>query len=250
MTTNTATATATATYAKLRSGEWGVRVSGKVSPDQTVTVTTRAGAKKTERISEVLWTGDGITLATIVPQTPIFVSMLPSVTKSRVSITVTARREAYVATRDAAIPADYMRRSGARDGGVVQIDGEMTRESGIGLAEQAFRWHELARLDEIHARAGLQNQYTFARAVLPDGRAIYRETQMLSFGDDLRTTFWLPRDIWGRIVRAEIAQAGITPESALVWLGKYRGCVGTEVYEYAAEGDHHEEDLRAPADRP
>ena len=57
------------TYTKLKSGEWGVRVVGDAKRGQTVTVTTKAGKTKTERIDAVLWHGNGISLCSISRQT-------------------------------------------------------------------------------------------------------------------------------------------------------------------------------------
>lgn len=58
------------TYTKLHSGEWGVRINGAANVGDTVTVTTRAGATKTERIAKVIWTGNGVTLAAIATNAP------------------------------------------------------------------------------------------------------------------------------------------------------------------------------------
>ena len=47
-----------ASYTKLRSGEWGARVLG--DPPQAgdeITVTTKKGDKKQERVKIVIWTG-------------------------------------------------------------------------------------------------------------------------------------------------------------------------------------------------
>jgi hypothetical protein len=45
-------------YAKLREGDWGIRVVGrKPSPGQTVEVTTKAGKVNQEMIGTVLWSG-------------------------------------------------------------------------------------------------------------------------------------------------------------------------------------------------
>lgn len=47
------------TYTKLRNGSWGIRILGgdKPNPGTVVTVTTKAGATKTETIDHVLFTG-------------------------------------------------------------------------------------------------------------------------------------------------------------------------------------------------
>lgn len=59
---------ATATYTKLRDGTWGLKVIDTVTVGQTVTVTTKAGAQKSETIGAVLWTGPNYTVCTIVPK--------------------------------------------------------------------------------------------------------------------------------------------------------------------------------------
>ncbi len=47
----------TATYTKLNDGAWGVRALGAVKAGAAVTVTTKAGAVKSERVARVLWSG-------------------------------------------------------------------------------------------------------------------------------------------------------------------------------------------------
>jgi hypothetical protein len=54
------------TYTKLRDGSWGIRTTEAVTAGQTVTVTKKGGETKQETVGRVLWTGDGITLATVV----------------------------------------------------------------------------------------------------------------------------------------------------------------------------------------
>src|SRR3954465_9181542 len=56
-----------ATYTKLKSGEWGVRVEGKPTTGCRITVMTKSGASKVETIGKVLWSGNGVSLCTIVP---------------------------------------------------------------------------------------------------------------------------------------------------------------------------------------
>lgn len=55
-------------YCKLRSGDWGVRVPGKPKPGQTISVQTKGGKVKTETIESVIWTGNGVSLCSIVPR--------------------------------------------------------------------------------------------------------------------------------------------------------------------------------------
>ena len=56
-----------ATYAKLKNGDWGVRVQGVTTVGATVQVTKRDGSSKTETIAKVLWSGEGISLCAIRP---------------------------------------------------------------------------------------------------------------------------------------------------------------------------------------
>lgn len=53
-----------ATYTKLKDGSWGLRGAG-LTAGARVTVTTKAGVTKTETVGRVLWTGNGISIATI-----------------------------------------------------------------------------------------------------------------------------------------------------------------------------------------
>lgn len=55
-----------ASYTKLKSGEWGIRVPGTATAGQTVNVVTKAGKSKTETIARVVWTGNGVSLCTVV----------------------------------------------------------------------------------------------------------------------------------------------------------------------------------------
>ncbi len=54
-----------ASYTKLKSGEWGIRVQGAAKQWQTVSVTTKAGKNKTETVTKVIWSGNGVTLCAI-----------------------------------------------------------------------------------------------------------------------------------------------------------------------------------------
>lgn len=53
------------TYTKLRDGSWGLRISGSAQAGQTISVTKKSGDSKTETVGRILWTGNGITLATV-----------------------------------------------------------------------------------------------------------------------------------------------------------------------------------------
>lgn len=56
----------TITYTKLRSGAWGVRGPAEsVRSGSTIVVSKRDGSTKTETVGRVLWTGDGIALASL-----------------------------------------------------------------------------------------------------------------------------------------------------------------------------------------
>lgn len=54
------------TYTKLRDGSWGIRSTDKVRTGDAVTVRKQSGETKTETVDKILWTGDGVTLASIV----------------------------------------------------------------------------------------------------------------------------------------------------------------------------------------
>lgn len=57
-----------ATYTKLRSGDWGVRITGPVAQGDLVSVTKKSGEISWETISKVVWSGNGVSLCAIVPQ--------------------------------------------------------------------------------------------------------------------------------------------------------------------------------------
>jgi hypothetical protein len=61
-----------ATYTKLRTGAWGVRVQSELPPmvGQTIFVSTKAGATKSERVSSIVWSGGGVFLCSIAASTP------------------------------------------------------------------------------------------------------------------------------------------------------------------------------------
>jgi hypothetical protein len=138
------------------------------------------------------------------------------------------------------IPADYRLRHGSMYGGVVSIDGEQMSEPGITaprlpwerLATHQTRVRDLTGTSSINGR--VQDEEDLYRAITSDGRPIYRIASSRGFGDDLRETYYLPEDLWQRMLLAEISARGITRESAQQWLAQYRGCVGTELYEFAA----------------
>jgi len=60
-----------ATYTKLRSGAWGVKLTGIAGTvPATVTVTKRDGSTKVERIADVVWKGDGAMICTLAASSP------------------------------------------------------------------------------------------------------------------------------------------------------------------------------------
>jgi len=57
------------TYAKLNTGDWGVRVEGvKPAEGAALTVTKKDGTQKKEVIERVLWSGQGVYLCAIAPK--------------------------------------------------------------------------------------------------------------------------------------------------------------------------------------
>lgn len=56
------------TYTKLRDGSWGLRGDG-LAAGAKVTVTKKSGESKVETVGKVLWTGNGVSLATIATET-------------------------------------------------------------------------------------------------------------------------------------------------------------------------------------
>ena len=139
------------------------------------------------------------------------------------------------------IPADYKTRHGAAFGGDVVIDGECISEPALDTSRLAWvrvasherRVRNLTGQSTINGR--VSDSQSLYSAVVADGRTIYRISSSHQFGDDLRETYYLPPDLWRAMMAAEVAMRGITPEQAREWLADYRGCVGTELYEFAAE---------------
>ncbi len=54
-----------ATYTKLRDGSWGIRSTETIRVGQTVLVAKRDGSTKSETVGAIVWTGNGVTLASI-----------------------------------------------------------------------------------------------------------------------------------------------------------------------------------------
>ena len=143
----------------------------------------------------------------------------------------------------AQIPADYRTRHGALYGGTVTMvrgNGQSVSIAEPGLDASNLPWVKVAshetRVDDPRSSIDgrVQDCQTLYTAGVPDGRAIYYVHHYGSFGDDLRVTYYLPEDLWQQMLLAEIQARGITPESAEKWLSQSRGCVGTELYEFAA----------------
>jgi hypothetical protein len=142
----------------------------------------------------------------------------------------------------AEIPADYRRRHGALLGGAVTIDGEAFAVivPVLGWLQTAAPWEQLAEHVSAYGHTGLcagrvMDRDTLSRAVCGDGRPVYREIHYRGFGDDQRETYHLPLDLFAAVCRIEAKARAISRESAREWLAEYRGCVGTELYEFIAE---------------
>lgn len=141
------------------------------------------------------------------------------------------------------IPAEYRTRHGAALGGRVTINGESFDEPALETGKLPWtlvtsyerRVRDLTGQSLIAGR--VEDSDTLYSAVTADGRAIYRISHDRGFGDDLRETYYLPPDLWARLLLAEIQMRHITPDQARKWLEEARGCVGTELYEAAADPD-------------
>lgn len=142
------------------------------------------------------------------------------------------------------IPADYRIRHGALYGGTVTIASEggasesFTEPAVQGGDLAALKWEQVAHIDLNVAEKGIiagrvMDSDTLFRAALPDGRLVFYVDHYRDFGDDLRRTYHLPQDVWEAQAIREIAERGITPERAAEWLAQSKGCVGTELYEFA-----------------
>jgi hypothetical protein len=72
----------------------------------------------------------------------------------------------------------------------------------------------------------------YLQVITIDGRTCY--LSVLESWDDSRVTFYGPREIVEAVWDVYIAERNITPEVAREWLARHAGCVGHEMYEYAA----------------
>lgn len=138
------------------------------------------------------------------------------------------------------IPADYRTRHGAALGGVVTIDDESISEPA--MDSHNLPWECVAtyerRVRDLTGQSSINGRVMYSDTLytcgMADGRAAYRIAHYDRFGDDLRETYYIPEDVWIRLMAAEVQIRGITRESATEWLAQSRGCVGTELYEFAA----------------
>lgn len=152
--------------------------------------------------------------------------------------TANQQAAADYATIRAQIPQDYRKRHGSLYGGTVSIGGEAMENYAPALGTlRAAKWDQIGQY-VTHGVGGLiegrvQDRDTLYRAVLVDGRPVFREVTERGFGDDMRESYWFPLDLFAAVCHAEIKARGITPESATEWLAKYRGCVDSELYEFA-----------------
>lgn len=53
------------TYTKLKTGAWGLRGPASMKSGETVTVSKKSGELQQVTVGKVIWTGNGIALATI-----------------------------------------------------------------------------------------------------------------------------------------------------------------------------------------
>ena len=153
---------------------------------------------------------------------------------------IAAARAGWEAAK-AVIPPDYQTRHGAMYGGIVSFGGESIAEPGI--TAPAVPWVHIAthekRVRDLTGQSSIDGRVMDSEALysatVADGRQIYRIAHSSGFGDDLRETYYLPPDLWRRMMEAEVQLRGITREMAVAWLSQSRGCVGTELYEFAAQ---------------
>lgn len=54
-----------ATYTKLKSGDWGIRSASPLREGESVVVRKKDGSSRTETVTKVLWSGDGVWLAAV-----------------------------------------------------------------------------------------------------------------------------------------------------------------------------------------
>lgn len=104
--------------------------------------------------------------------------------------------------------------------------------SGLVAAGECFRLDLSATsrevLGEIHGRVDV----VWYRHTLPSGDPVV--VQYTSQYDDERVQLFGPREVVRTAWRSFAASAGVTPEKAREWLSRYRGCSGTQAYEFIA----------------
>ena len=54
-----------ASYTKLKSGDWGIRATEPITEGSTVAVRKKDGTVDRKVVGSIVWSGDGVTLATI-----------------------------------------------------------------------------------------------------------------------------------------------------------------------------------------
>ena len=137
------------------------------------------------------------------------------------------------------IPADYGQRHGATLGGEWSIGSDRGKEPSIASAKPKLIWEQIAQHITHYSESrgsSIAGRVASARVLHRADTAygpVYRE-EFRDF-DDYRTTLWMPSAMFEEHLRAEVQRLGITQETAQQWLERYRGCVGTELYEFAAQ---------------
>lgn len=119
------------------------------------------------------------------------------------------QREAYAASAQAAV-------------GLALAAGYRRMTMPGGVPDFGVPWETLAET---------KSDFLF-RATLPDGRHVYCEVRSLSDQDN--ATCYLPEGELRAYCLARMAHLGIHHEVAIAWLEKHRGCVETELFEFAA----------------
>jgi len=142
-----------------------------------------------------------------------------------------AARDAYDAAI-AAIPADYGRRHGATLGGEWSIGSSGGVEPSVASATPHLGWSQIARKHQPGGSPGVIGETWVLTVASTAYGTVYREE--FAEYDNYRTTLWMPPALYEQHLSAEVERLGITPDSARQWLAESRGCVGTELYEFAA----------------
>jgi hypothetical protein len=141
-----------------------------------------------------------------------------------------AARIAYDAAI-AAIPPTYGRRHGATLGGEYSIGSEHGTEPSVAGAAPKLEWKQIARKHQPGSIRGTQGHTWILDCADSAYGPVYRED--FTEYDNYRTTVWMPAPMYNEYMTREVAALGITREKAEKWLAESRGCVGTELYEFA-----------------